>query len=208
MITFTYSFPTTLIAGTTLTPSSGGYFLNGEFVTSNSTISQYSLTSALSDAFAMWSNVIDVNYIQGSSATNHLSVAYWNTAENGRGSGTTYGEGSNFNTATNFWIFLNKNFDVNDPNGPADYMITNPTFGNWGIWNLAHEIGHTLLGDGHPPVTSDLRFSIMAYPEFHALAGAISGAIINPPNDNIKIPLTAGKRHKLATCRLNIIVTN
>ena len=110
MTIFTYSFPTTLIAGTTLTPSSGGYFLNGEFVTSNSTISQYSLTSALSDAFAMWSNVIDVNYIQGSSATNHLSVAYWNTAENGRGSGTIYGEGSNFNTATNFWILLNKNF--------------------------------------------------------------------------------------------------
>ncbi len=214
MTTFTYSFPSTF-NNVLVTPNAISFTYAGAATATNptTTVTQYSLNSGLTQAFNMWSNVANLSYVAGNSATNHLNIAYWNAASHG--SGTTLAErmpsNVTFNTASNFWIFLNRNNNVNDPNGPADNMITNPTINNWGVWNIAHELGHTLLGDNHTTNlfgTNDLRYSVMGYPENHRMRGNIDTNApnllpdgrpnkdgtdyISQPNGNVPIPLTPG----------------
>lgn len=175
---FTYNFPTNTQkpVATTLSP----YTLAAQTAIGNMT--QYTSNSALTQAFGMWSTVIDVRYQAGVAASGQISFANWNNPSNG--SATTLGvTNGDFNTATNFWIFLNTR------NGA---IVTSPTVQNWGVYNLAHEIGHTLLGSGHPSLgTDDLRMSIMSYPT--STATPISaGGTIQVPNPTVKIPLTPG----------------
>lgn len=142
------------------------------------TLSAYGNLSLISPAFSMWSNVGNITFQQGSSQ-NHITFASWNTNLYGTGSGSTYAVGTPYGETTNYDIFLNL---------AKGSIVTAPNVTNWGVWNLAHEIGHTLLGAGHPPPllttapTDDMRFSIMNYPY------NVDGV----PNSNVKIPLTPG----------------
>ena len=174
---FTYSYLSTPPDTASLTP-----YLNP--VDSNylaTTMSQYSFNPAFGRALSMWSSVADITYQFGNSAAHHIDFAYWNTggeATSERGSGTTYGYKvnnlDNFNYAYNFLVLFNL---TNDP------IVTTPTIQNWGVWNIAHELGHTLIGDGHPSLgTQDLRFTIMSYPNR-------TGQV---PNSDVPIPLTPG----------------
>jgi Peptidase M10 serralysin C terminal len=149
--------------------------------------SSYSLTNnAFLNAIKMWENFVDVDFQSGTSA-NQINFTYWNTSVGGstRGAGTTFSTTSNFATATKFEIFINQNPDqLGVPN-------TTPSYTNWGNWVIAHEIGHTLLGVGHPSDSNpalygDLRTSIMINP-----------VQVTPPNpvsisSTTKIPLTPG----------------
>jgi hypothetical protein len=144
--------------------------------------SSYPLTSsAFLNAIKMWENVIDVDYQSGTSA-NQINFTYWNTSLGGssRGAGTTFSTTTNFAAATKFEIFINQNPDqLGEKN-------TTPSYDNWGNWVIAHEIGHTLIGSGHPSPIGDLRMSIMSNP-----------VLLSPPNPvsiptDVKIPLTPG----------------
>ena len=179
---FTYSYPSIPPDAASLTP-----FI--EPVDANylaTTMSAYSFNPALSRALSMWANVADVSYQYGNSAVHHIDFAYWNTggaATSARGSGTTYGYKINpnlddFNYSYNFLVLFNQK------NGA---IVTTPTIQNWGVWNIAHEIGHTLVGDGHPSLaTQDLRYTIMSYPN-----SRFEGDVL-VPNPDVPIPLTLG----------------
>ena len=145
-VIFTYSFPNATFIQTLGGQLYGGHNYTGSMtqgfnpdLQSLASSTQYSASSALTSAFNMWSNVADITFQQGSSA-NNISFAYWNAPQ--RGSGTTYGVGSPvagagenpaLPDATSFYIFLNQNSIFNG-------MMNQPTFNNWGIWTLAHEI--------------------------------------------------------------------
>jgi Ca2+-binding RTX toxin-like protein len=177
---FTYNFPANAInLGSNFTP------FTQASLTASQNMTQYTTNAALQQAFNMWSSVVDVSYKPGSSLNNQISFGNWFNALNG--SATTLGvtNSPDFNTATNFWIFLNTR------NGA---IVNSPTTQNWGVYNLAHELGHPLLGAGHPnngAPTSDLRISIMAYPSYTPTTIG-TGGTINVPNPDVKIPLTPG----------------
>lgn len=178
---FTYSYPTVPPALADLTPNMDG--VDAGFALA---MTAYSFNSGFGRALSMWVNIADINYQYGNSTVNHISFANWNTTNpnpdlyptSGRGAGTIYGVGPDFNTSSNYWVFLNQK------NGS---IVTAPTVQNWGVWTIAHEIGHTLIGSGHPVEgTQDLRYTIMSYPNFHIKGG------IKVPNPDVPIPLTPG----------------
>ncbi len=175
MTAITYSFPTVAPVTNTLTPYPSTTSITG--------FSQYAINSGLTQAFSMWSNAADINFQLGT-AVKHINFGYA-SALNGNPVASTYGVSStgtfpaNFNSASNFWVFINTSRGA---------IATSPNVNNWGTWVLGHEIGHTILGAGHPPPslttapTDDLRFSIMNYPlNFNGV-----------PLSTVKIPLTLG----------------
>jgi serralysin len=178
-------------------PLPSSYFFNfGPYTPTNPGIlppdtnyshSSYPLTNtAFLNAIKMWENYVDVDFQSGTSA-NQINFTYWNTftGSSSRGGGTTYSTIRNFNTATKFEIFINQS-----PN-QLGVSNNNPSYENWGNWVIAHEIGHTLLGSGHPSDSNpalygDLRTSIMINPV------QANGNPIPSISPSIKIPLTPG----------------